>query len=97
MKKKKNHPEKTSYIYTSTSWTRGCGFKSHAGQHSIATSKNLSAVNTNTIHIYMKPEQETSICICMPGKIYNICNLYIIENTVTLVPRQNFTEKTNSF
>ena len=37
----------------------GCGFKSHSGQLSIATSKNPSIPYMNTIHIqiYKKPSE----------------------------------------
>ena len=31
------------------------------------------------------------------GEIHNAYNLYIIKNTVTMVPRRNFKKETNSF
>ena len=31
------------------------------------------------------------------GEIHNVYNLYITENTVTVVPRGNFTKATNNF
>ena len=31
------------------------------------------------------------------GEIYNVYNLYIMINIVTIVPRGNFTKETNNF
>ena len=33
----------------------------------------------------------------MNGKIHNAYNLYIIKNTVTVLPRGNFTKETNNY
>ena len=31
------------------------------------------------------------------GEMHNAYNVYIITNTVTIVPRENFTKETNNF
>ena len=60
----------------------GRGFKSHSGQLSIATSNNLSVVNTIYIVVKVGP-QHTDCSILQKQHGHNICNICNHENNMS--------------